>query len=87
VVSGQGSGKILERLWVIDPVGSWSSVQEYSRPLISQGGYFGISGSRSSKDLESLQPKSQIVNRETPKAFRGIALGHRVVVTWMEAKG
>jgi hypothetical protein len=34
-----------KRLWVVDPVGSWSSVQEESGPLISQGGDFGISSS------------------------------------------
>jgi hypothetical protein len=39
-------GENPERLWIIDPVGSWSSVQEESGPLISQGGDFIISGSQ-----------------------------------------
>jgi hypothetical protein len=42
-----------ERLWVVDPLGSLSLIQEESRLLISQGGDFSISGSGSSKDLES----------------------------------
>jgi hypothetical protein len=45
VVSDQGFGETIERLWVVDLVGSWSSIQEESRQLISQGRDFDISSS------------------------------------------
>jgi hypothetical protein len=45
VASSQGFKEIPERLCVVDPVGSWSSIQEESRPLISQGRDFSISSS------------------------------------------
>jgi hypothetical protein len=55
LASGQGFGETPERLWVIDPVGSWSLVQEESGPLISQGGIsvFRGPGKREGESFDS----------------------------------
>jgi hypothetical protein len=45
VASSQGFEEIPERLCVVNLVGSWSSIQEESGPLISQGRDFDISSS------------------------------------------
>ena len=44
LASSQGFGEIPERLLVVDPVGSWSLVQEESGPFLSQGGILVFRG-------------------------------------------